>query len=388
MGGAGHIGSYITRGLREVGDNWEIIVADINLDAAKGLVDEIGGPSKALRIDAGDIDDMAHAFKGMDLVVGSVGPFYKYGPSMLEAAIKAGVNYMDINDDYDATIKCLDMHEKAVEKDVLAVIGLGFTPGVTNVIAKLASNEMDKVDDIKTSWAWTAIDPTEGPGIIAHYFHASTGLVPTFKNGELVEVPALSEPEEISIHKLGRFIVSHVGHPEPITIPRYIEGVKNVSNKGTVWPEYMAQAAKLFSELGLTSMNKLSIGGSDIPARDIAVRLVMALPEIAPEETLERIFEDAQERYGDYAIFGAGLNVKVYGYIDGRRALHEYSVVTESAAKATADPLVIGVKQFAEGLIDMKGVYAPEAVVIPDKFLRDVSDAMEIVYSKTTMGRL
>jgi saccharopine dehydrogenase-like NADP-dependent oxidoreductase len=386
VGGAGHIGSHITREIREYKKDWEIIIGDINYDAASELAEEIGGNTSALKVDAQDIDDMASKFRGLDIVIGAVGPFYRYGVPMLKAAIKGKVSYFDIDDDYDATKDSLDLCDEAASNDVLAIVGLGFTPGVTNMIVKLVSEELEKVDTVRTAWVWTGIDPTEGPGIVAHYFHASTGEVPTYRDGRLVYVPALSEPEEILFHKLGSFTVSHVGHPEPITIPRYIEGVRDVSNKGTIWPKYLADAARLFSELGLTSMNEVQIRGMKVPAREIAVRLVMSLPNIAPPETLERIFEEAHEKYGEYSLFGAGLNINVKGILNGELTVYEYGVVTESAARATAYPVVAGIKQYEEGKIDGKGVFAPEGALDAKSFIKDVSKAMEIVYKKSRLG--
>lgn len=65
-----------------------------------------------------------------------------------------------------------------------------------------------------------------------------------------------------------------------------------------------------------------------------------------------------------------------------------YGVVKESAARTTAYLVVIGMKQPADGLLEGKGVYPHGAVVIPDKFMGDVSKAVEITHNKVEMGRV
>ncbi len=42
---------------------------------------------------------------GYDAVVSAIGPFYVFGEDSLKLAIDAGINFVDICDDYDATQK-------------------------------------------------------------------------------------------------------------------------------------------------------------------------------------------------------------------------------------------------------------------------------------------
>jgi len=74
-----------------------------------------------------------------------------------------------------------------------------------------------------------------GHAIIYHFFHAISWEVPTYADGRWVNVKALSEPEVVEFPApFGRTEVANIGHPDPVTIPKYIRGVKKVTNKGTV----------------------------------------------------------------------------------------------------------------------------------------------------------
>ena len=78
--------------------------------------------------------------KESDVVLNAVGPFYRFGPKVLRTAIDAGIDYVDVCDDYDATIEMLNLTEDAVKNKVRALIGMGSSPGLSNVIARFAAD--------------------------------------------------------------------------------------------------------------------------------------------------------------------------------------------------------------------------------------------------------
>jgi len=389
LGGAGHIGSGVVRALVKCAPDAEVVIADKNLEEAKELVAELGGKVSVQSVDADDSKSLIRVMKDVDVAISAIGPYYVYGVKVLKAAIDAKTNFVDIDDDYDATKACLDLHDEARKAGVTAIIGLGATPGLTNVLAKYGSEKLDKVDEIHTSWAWTAIDPFMGPAIIAHYFHASAGDVPTYRDGRWVEVSALSEQEVVEFPPPLREIeVFHVGHPEPVTIPRYIKGVKVVTNKGTVWPSFMAEATKVFADLGLIGLKEFTIKGVTMPVRDVAVEFVMSIPELTPAKTISALATEADERYGECALEGVGLKVKVKGESRGKTVCCSYGVACRSAIFCTALPAVIGALMIARNEVKERGVFAPEGVIDSKKFLKEIAKDIEILETEEKAGKL
>ncbi len=382
LGGGGHIGSGIARELRKLSDG-EIVVADLNFEKAESVAKEIDGT--AVKVDVTDYESVKNAVRDCDVVLSAVGPYYRFGEIVLRNVIEAGKSFVDVDDDYDATGKCLELDGLAKEKGVTAVVGLGATPGITNVLARFGSEKMDSVESIDTYWAWTSLDPTMGSAIIAHYFHASDGNIPTYRDGEWVDVRALSDAEVVEFpDPIGCIEVYNVGHPEPVTIPRYIE-VKNVTNKGTVWPDIMAELTKYFSMLGFTSLKKVKLGDIEIAVRDIMVTLTEHLPEIVPMDVIIRITQETAERFGEqFALYGVGVAVKISGESGGRRKELFYGISEASAVKATALPAAIGATMIAEGKVSEPGVFAPEGIIPAEDFLRKLTEEMEIkVIDKT-----
>lgn len=375
LGGAGHIGSRVIRELVKNEPKAEVTVADKNVERAEKLIAELGGKTSFQSVDANDSRSLIEAMKKADVAISTIGPFHKFGEKVIRAAIDAGTNLVDIDDDYDATEECLKLDGKAKNAGITVIIGLGASPGLTNLMSSYGAEKLGGADEIHTSWAWTAVDPEMGPAIIDHYFHAITGKIPTYRDGKRVEVPALSEPEVVDFPQpLGKFEVKNVGHPEPVTIPRYIEGVKTVTNKGTVWPHSLSEGGEIFAKMGLTSLKEIYIKETSIPARDLAVRLTLMLTELAPPEAIEEAMEEIQ-KYGDCAMYGAGLRAEVRG---GDKKL-TFGVVCKSGAFATAFPAVIGASMIARGETKERGVLAPEGTIDPKKFLRRITKEIEIM---------
>lgn len=389
LGGAGHIGSGIVRALVKRAPKAEVVIADKNLEEAKEFVTELGDRISVQSVDGDSHRSLVRAMKDVDVAISAIGPYYVYGVKVLKAAIDAETNFVDIDDDYDATKACLDLHEEARKADTTAIVGLGATPGLTNVLAKYGSEKLDKVDEIHTSWAWTAIDPFMGPAIIAHYFHASAGDVPTYRDGRWVEVSALSEPEVVEFPSpLNEIEVYNVGHPEPVTIPRYIKGVNVVTNKGTVWPSLMAKATKIFADLGLISLKDFTVKGLTMPVRDVAVEFVMSIPDLTPAKTISALATEAEEKYGEYALEGVGLKVKVKGESQRKMTSYSYGVACRSAIVCTALPAALGALMVASGELKERGVFAPEGVIDSKKFLEEIAKDIEILETGETVEKL
>ena len=66
--------------------------------------------------------------------------------------IEAKKPYFDICDDWRPTLELLELSDKAKKAGITAIIGIGASPGLTNLMAVLAYNELDEVDEIITGW--------------------------------------------------------------------------------------------------------------------------------------------------------------------------------------------------------------------------------------------
>ncbi|MFX0115643.1 MAG: saccharopine dehydrogenase family protein [Candidatus Hodarchaeota archaeon] len=369
LGGCGAVGSVAVKTLASIPDFSEVIIGDINIKRARELVNELRSEKvKAILIDANNPDSIPNAIADSDIVLNCVGPFYTFGPAILKAVIAARKNYIDVCDDVDATMAMLQMDMAAKQSNVTALIGMGSSPGITNLLAKFAAdNLLDEVISIDIYHAHGG-EPFEGPGVIAHRFHAMMIEIPIYINGEFQQVKFFEESgkglqEEVEFAKLGTFNVSPYPHPETITLPRYIPGIKRVTNKGTVLPpEYFKLTADMV-RLGLAEEEPLDVQGALVRPAEFAIAFLI--------KQREQILKDS-----NFGIQRGCVKTVVKGTLDSNPHTFVFSLASEQQAlgEGTGIPLALSATLMKRGLIQEKGVLPPEACVNPIDFLGIIRD--------------
>ncbi len=241
LGGAGVVGSAAVKLIASANEFSEVVVADIDLTRAQAVANEYGEKVSSIAFDATDKESIQKAIQGSSVVLNTVGPYYKFEKIILSAVIESGINYLDVNDDTGATYDALALDEAAKSAGITALIGMGSSPGVTNLLALfIVQNILHKCNSIDIFHAHGG-EPTEGPGVIGHRFYCMQQDVPVFIDGEAKELSQEAAEElieEVDFYNLeGKHRCYPYPHPEPITMPQWIEGVQKVTNKGTVLPD-------------------------------------------------------------------------------------------------------------------------------------------------------
>ncbi|MEZ5350729.1 MAG: saccharopine dehydrogenase NADP-binding domain-containing protein [Microthrixaceae bacterium] len=119
LGGAGGVGRVAVEALTHIDDVTHVVVADLSHRAAAEVVADLGSDKlQPAAVDVSDPASLTAVLEGAGVVLNCVGPFYRFGPPTLQAALRAGVGYVDICDDLDATQALLDMDVAAREAGV------------------------------------------------------------------------------------------------------------------------------------------------------------------------------------------------------------------------------------------------------------------------------
>jgi saccharopine dehydrogenase (NAD+, L-lysine-forming) len=314
-------------------------------------------------VDAADPASLAAAFEGCSVVVNCVGPFYTYGPPILLAAVKAGVDYVDVCDDLDATERMLGLDGLARDAGVSALIGMGNSPGLANVIARWCADTMLDVVEEVNIYHIHGGEPEEGPGVIKHRIHAMTSDIPLFVDGEFITVRMLEESgrrytAETEFKSIGTYPVYPYPHPETITMPRYLEGVKRVTNMGFVLPVDYFQLTMDTVALGICTEEPLVVQGKEVVPIEFAVSYIISRrPALLEKAGLD-------EPCGC-------LKVEVKGVKTGEPHTYVFSMFSSGAGagEGTGIPAALGAMLMLQGKITEKGVFPPEAGVVPAEML-------------------
>ncbi|MEW6202230.1 MAG: saccharopine dehydrogenase NADP-binding domain-containing protein [bacterium] len=346
FGGAGDMGSEAVRDLVKSSAVKSVVIADYNERGAERLVKEVGGKAVAKFVDANHRQQLVEIMKGADAALSCLGPFYKYEELMVRAAIEARVNYVSISDDFDAAEAVLAL-DKDVRKAAITVLtGMGWTPGMSNVIARRGIDRMDKATRVHIAWAGSA-DDSKGLAVIKHTLHIFTGKVPTFSGGKWMKVTAGSGKEMVEFPEpIGKIPVYHLGHPEPVTIPHFISGLEEVTLKGSVLPLWLNKVSTTLARARLTDTAR---------KRDMVSNFVhRAMPIMGR---------------GGKGI--SGLRVDVHGEKKGKEVHYSYAAV-DNMGRLTGIPASIGTIMMGSGKIKRKGVVVPEIVIDPEEFIAEL----------------
>jgi len=353
MGGAGGMGQGVARDLIKQEAITGVVLGDLFPDPER-LAPKLRDSEKVtlVKMDINDHEAMVNAFKEVDVAINCAGPFYKTAVPVAKAAVEARVNYIDICDDYEGTQVLFEseIDQMAKKAGITVLTGMGSDPGTNNVLVKYYADRLDSVEEIYLYWV-VAIAELSGAAW-DHSLHMTLGKVPQYIDGELVHVEGGTDVvAEEFLQPLGTCHVRYVGHPQPLTIPRYIKGVKNVIIKGGLIPLWVDELIKEQKETGFLSKEPLEINGATVVPYDLTLKLWEKIPEGR-----------------DKGPQASGLKVIVKGERDGKKVTYTADMVGRMAP-GTGIPASIAALMMNDGHVTEKGVVAPEGCIDPKKFL-------------------
>jgi len=376
--GVGAQGAVIAKLLSDSPEVSEVVCADVNVERMKRLKDRLKGEKiTILKVDATKREDLTKATKGMDLVVNALPGF---DLEVMDVALASGCHYVDLASNYPV-LECISeqlrLDEKWRNADLTAVIEMGSTPGVSNVMAKYASDQLDTVEEIHVKCGWRDLGETGtiikpwSPGWspeIALLDYANEPII--FENGQLKQVPIFSGVEKYEFPSpVGEATLSWHMHEEPVTLSRFIgKGVRCVDFKYPVDP-----IAGALIKMNFASRIPVDVKGVKVTPLDVFVKLAPEAPE-----TVEEADALAQGRESGRVVC---LIVDVSGEKKGKNVIHSTYTISDTREMFrkfsttnidVALPATITALMIVRGDLNAKGVMPPECLP-PEPILAELS---------------
>ena len=367
IGGSGGMGRFAVREMLSCERIGSVVVADINAESAASFASDCGEKVSSLGLDVTDPVALRNALKGIDVVVNTSGPFFKFAVPILEACIENKSHYFDICDDWEPTEEMLELDQKAIAAGISVVIGLGASPGITNLLGLFAMKELDDVETINTGCHLGGAKPeaessqTKINAAMMHGVQQMTGSVKVFSKGQEEMVTPL---RKLKLEYPGRgvFDVRIFGHPEAITFPHHYPAIKDSLNvcHGGESGLFLIRTILTLVNWGLVTKSRAAAWLHWLESRpqtEDSVLEEMSLPPI-------------------YAL-AVGVKNGRRGSVGVSFSADMESILADlGMGRATGIPLAIGVRMLAEGKVDKKGVVAPEAGHIdPEVFIPELMRA-------------
>jgi saccharopine dehydrogenase-like NADP-dependent oxidoreductase len=365
--GAGLMGRavvYDLGGAREVSS---IVVADFDRARAHEVARRFGrGKARSAFADARDVGRLAKLLRGCDVLVNCTQ--YNWNLGVMRAALAAQVHYMDLGGLYHMTRKqfALDHDFRRIGK--LAIPGMGGAPGITNVMVRALADKMDRVDSIRVYNAGADEQKYDSP--IAYSFSIATILDELtispihFVGGRYVEKPMLSEPEPGGFPPpIGKITLRHSIHSELGTLPESFrkKGVREVFFKINYDPK-LVELVRNLVDAGFTGREAIAVNGAAVAPRAVLLALMQKnAPAQAPLD-VEAL----------RVVVTGKRNKKPVALAMEMWAEHTARPQLSAVARDTGFPAAIAAVMHGRGEIPGVGVRAPETVVPPEPFFREL----------------
>ncbi|GHB03428.1 saccharopine dehydrogenase C-terminal domain-containing protein [Streptomyces clavifer] len=379
--GAGGVGTAITRIAARRPFFTHMAVADYDLERAESAVaalGESGDRFSAVRLDASDRAAVRAALREhrCDVLLNATDP--RFVMPLFEAALAHGVHYLDMamslsrphpSRPYEECgVKLGDAQfERAPAWQAagrLALVGMGVEPGLSDVFARYASDELfDEIEEIgvrdgadltvegydfaPSFSIWTTIEECLNPPVVYEE-----------ERGWFTTAP-FSEPEVFDFPEgIGPVECVNVEHEEVLLVPRWLKA-RRVTFKYGLGDEFIG-VLRTLHKLGLDRTDPVSVrsdrGGVAVSPRDV---VAACLPD--PAGLGERMHgKTCAGTWVKGVKDGRPREVYLYHVVDNQWSMREYG--SQAVVWQTAINPVAALELVAGGVWGGSGVLGPEAM--------------------------
>ena len=322
-----------------------------------------------IALDARDSNLLVKEMKSWGVVVNSA--WYDLNVPIMEAAIKAGIHYIDLGGLYHQTIEQLKRDKKAKDAGVTCVLGIGSTPGTMNVMGMYGASKLDRVRKIMLRSSGAVVSGGEPDKFVPPYairtiFDEFSMDAPILRKGNIQFVPALTGLERSEFPPpVGVVEGYYTIHSELATMPRTIGKGMQELDFIVAFPPPFTQTIAALVRLGLASRKELDVDGTKIRPYDVTSTGIDALPKPKDPE----LDVDIQR-------------CVVVGEKDGNPTTLRYEAVTwphmrwsvGGGVVDTGVPPSVAAQWLVQGKIKTRGTIPPEIAFDPLPYFKDLND--------------
>jgi saccharopine dehydrogenase (NAD+, L-lysine-forming) len=351
-----------SRGVERVG------LADLRLQRLREISNRLRDDRvEPLQSDANDTEALTRLMRGWDVVINST--WYQLNLKVMGAAIHAGIHYLDLGGLYRMTLKQLAMDRDAGDAGVTCILGLGSSPGVTNLMAASAARKMSRISEVKIRVGGTTSGSAGGffnpPYSFRTILDEACMPAAILRGGKVKFVPGLSVNEEFVLPApVGKVEGYYTLHSELATLPGSLgKGIQDMDFIVAFSSEF-SKSVSFLVKLGLARKEEVDLPSGKVVPYELLTKLVDSLPLPKGEPT-------------DFGV----RRVEMSGTIAGKAAKLVYDCISGPHPRwkvggrslGTGVPPSLGAQWLARGLVKQKGVLPPELCLDPEEFLHQLS---------------
>jgi saccharopine dehydrogenase (NAD+, L-lysine-forming) len=272
--GAGGVGQVVTHKCAQRRDIFtEITLASRTKSKCDAIAAQLNNSIKTAQVDADNVPELVALIKQVQpkLVINVALPYQDL--TIMDACLETGVDYLDT-----ANYEPLDTahfeyswqwayQERFKQAGLMALLGSGFDPGVTNVYTALAAKKyLDVVEEIDIIDANAG---SHGQPFATNFnpeinIREVTAVCRHWENGEFVESPALSTKRVFDFPEgIGQMNCYRLYHEEMESIVRHIPTIRKAQFWMTFSENYLKHL-EVLQNVGMTRIDEVEFNGQKI----------------------------------------------------------------------------------------------------------------------------
>jgi saccharopine dehydrogenase (NAD+, L-lysine-forming) len=358
LGAAGTIAPAIVRDLGESEDVSRMLLLDLDGIRAAAVAAEHGaGKATAHSVDARDTNALVRRLAGVDVLLNTAS--YRINLDAMRACLTAGCHYLDLGGLYWMTTRQLELAVDFERAGLLALLGIGSSPGKTNLMARHGVEQLGEGEAIESIEIVAAgRDPAAREGELRLPYSLQTLL------DELTLAPVVlrdGKPAEIEPLQAG----GQVDFGDPIGRAPTIYTLH--SELATFGESFGCRAASFRLSLSPPLLERLEslVGASDQELADAAAQ---AVPQSAQTVSVHLAIVTA----------ASGRSAVV-------RSITRPHFGLGGSVISTATPAAAAVRLLGRGMIAARGVLPPERCIDPRQMFAEL-EARGASFSVTGTG--
>ena len=376
MVGAGGVGAAFAAIAQRRPVFEHVALADVARERAQAVADRLGEPDRfsAERVDASNLRELVELIGRVrpDAVLNACDP--RFNEPIFDACFEARVTYLDMamtlsrphpERPHELTGEMLGDYQLARDEEwsgagVLALVGIGVEPGLSDIFARHAADELfSSIDEVgvrdgadllvegydfaPTFSIWTTIEECLNPPLI---WERERGFYTT---------PPFSEPETFEFPEgIGPVECVNVEHEEVVLIPRWVK-CERVTFKYGLGQEFIDVLSTLH-KLGLDRTDPVRVRGTEVSPRDV-VAAVLPDPATLGERMTGRTC--AGTWVTGTGRDGSPRSTYLYHVVDNETTMREYG--SQAVVWQTAVNPAVALELLDRGDWKGTGVLGPEA---------------------------
>jgi lysine 6-dehydrogenase len=289
VGGGGAMGRITVRALAEDPRVSRVTIADRDLAAGERTRAWLAAGREKAEVavcDARDDAALARLLDGAGAFLNAAD--YPFNLGVMRAALAAHVSYADLGGLFHMTRQQYALDDAFREAGITGVLGIGSTPGITNVLARLAADQLDTLERLDVRIGSSDSRPAGAPFIAPYSIRTildECTLEPmVYQDGEWIAVAPMSGEEPIEFPApIGRATAMYTLHSEVALFPISFadKGLREASFKIAFPPVFLEQM-RLLTGLGLGGAEPIAVRGAKpgttvrVVPREVLVALLAA----------------------------------------------------------------------------------------------------------------